>query len=120
MQSADPTWPLLVLAAIQVVDAVLSHRPARFVADCLDDVHLPRRFWWVLTPVKLAAALGLVLGAWVPEIGFAACVGLVVYFVLAISAHIRARDFGRNLFVNAIGMLLLSAGTLIVCFLSWP
>ena len=118
MDAADPTWPLFVLAAIQLVDAAISVKPIAPVAACFDDVGFPRRFWWVFPPIKVAAAAGLVVGVWVPEIGLAACLGLVVYFVLAIGAHVRARDFGRNLFVNAIGMLVLSVGTAYLSFLS--
>jgi hypothetical protein len=118
MDAADPTWPLFVLAAIQLVDAAICVKPIGPVAACFDDVGFPRRFWWVFTPIKLAAAVGLLVGAWVPEIGLAACIGLILYFVLAIGAHIRARDFGRNLFVNAIGMLVLTVGTTCICFVS--
>ena len=42
----------------------------------------------------------------------------MVYFLLAIGAHVRARDFGRNLFVNATGMLLLTVGATYVSFVS--
>ncbi len=118
MDPADPTWPLLVLAAIQLGDAAACVKPMAFIAACFDDVNFPRRFWWVFTPIKLTAAVGLVVGVWVPEIGLAACLGLVLYFVLAMGAHVRARDFGRNFFVNAIGMFVLSVGTTYVCFLS--
>jgi hypothetical protein len=118
MDPADPTWPLFVLAAIQLGDAVASHKPMKFAADCFEDVGFPREYWWVFAPIKLLAAAGLVVGAWVPEIGLAACLGLVLYFLLAISAHVRARDFGRNLFVNATGMLLLTAGATYVSFVS--
>ena len=118
MNVADPTWPLFVLAAIQLGDAAACVKPLAFIAECFDDVNFPQRLWWVFTPIKLVAAIGLVIGAWIPEIGLAACLGLVAYFVLAIGAHVRARDFGRNLFVNAVGMLLLSAGTTYLCFVS--
>ena len=118
MHVADPTWPLFVLAAIQLADAAACVQPIAPVARCFDDVGFPRRFWWVFTPIKLAAAVGLLVGVWVPEIGLAACIGLIVYFVLAIAAHTRARDFGRNLFVNAIGMLVLTVGTTHICFVS--
>lgn len=118
MDPADPTWPLFVLAAIQLGDAVASYRPMKFAADCFDDVNVPREYWWVFTPIKLAAAVGLVIGVWVPEIGLAAGLGLVLFYLLAITAHIRARDFGRNLFVNASGMLLLTAGATYVSFVS--
>ena len=118
MDLADPTWPLFVLAAIQLGDAVASYRPMKFAADCFDDVNFPREYWWVFTPIKLAAAIGLVIGVWVPEIGLAAALGLVLFYLLAITTHIRARDFGRNLFVNASGMLLLTAGATYVSFVS--
>ena len=118
MDAADPTWPLFVLAAIQLVDAAICVKPITPVAACFDDVGFPRRLWWVFTPIKAAAAVGLLVGVWVPEIGLAACIGLVLYFVLAIGAHVRARDFGRNLFVNAIGMLVLTVGTTYICFVS--
>jgi hypothetical protein len=39
------------------------------------------------------------------------CAALVAYFVVAIAMHVRAGDYGRNLFVNAIGMLILSTST---------
>ena len=118
MDVADPTWPLFVLAAIQLGDAVVSFKPMTFAAECFEDVNFPRKYWWVVTPIKLASAAGLILGAWIPEIGLAACLGLIVYFLLAIGAHVRARDFGRNLFVNATGMLVLTAGTTYLCFVS--
>ena len=35
----------------------------------------------------------------------------MAYFTLAVAAHIRVRDFRRNLFVNAFGMLGICAAT---------
>ncbi|MGI9084623.1 MAG: DoxX family protein [Aeromicrobium sp.] len=118
MDSADPVWPLLVLAGDPAGRCRGLRAAPPIVRDCLVDVNVPRRFWWMLTPIRLIAATGLAAGVWVPEIGLAACLGLVAYFVLAIGAHVRARDFGRSLFVNAIGMLILSVGTTYLCFLS--
>ena len=103
----SPAWPLLVLAAIQLADALLCIRSAGFVAACLRDVRFPPRYWRLLPPVKLAAAAGLVLGIWVPYLGLLTCAALIAYFIVAIGMHVRARDFGRNLFVNAAGMLAL-------------
>ena len=103
----DPAWPVLVLALITAVDAVLCIRPVRFVAECFRDVRFPERWWWVTPWVKAAATLGLVAGIWVPLLGTATSVALVVYFVVALTFHVRARDFGRNFFVNATGMFLL-------------
>jgi len=107
----DPIWPVVVLAMIQLVDGVLSWRPVAFVAKCFDDVHFPREWWWIFTPIKFAATAGLLAGIWIPYLGAVTCVALVLYFLVAIGMHIAARDFGRNLFVNATGMLVICVAT---------
>ncbi|HWL99436.1 MAG TPA: DoxX family protein [Nocardioidaceae bacterium] len=107
----DPWWPLAALAAVQVADAAFCVKPLGFVRECLTDVRFPRRFWPALTPVKLAAAAGLVLGIWLVPLAVLTSAALVVYFLIAIAMHLRARDLGRNLFVNASGMLLLCLAT---------
>ncbi|MFV9634171.1 DoxX family protein [Mycobacterium neumannii] len=103
----DPWWPLAALALVQVVDGALCVAPVGFIRECLQDVRFPRRFWSILPPLKMAAAAGLIIGIWVPPLAFLTCVALTCYFVVAITMHIRARDLGRNLFVNATGMLAL-------------
>lgn len=113
----DPVWPVIVLAVIQLVDAAMSVRPVPFVAVCLDGVRFPRRLWSLLPPIKIAAAAGLVAGIWVPVLGLAASIGLIVYFLLAIGMHLRAGDFSRYLFLNATGMLVVCVAVLMFCFL---
>ncbi|AQU71071.1 DoxX family protein [Streptomyces niveus] len=103
----DPVWPVVVLALVQVGDGVLCLGPVRFVRECFEGVGFPRGWWWVASPVKFAAAVGLVVGVWVPWLGVVTVWALVLYFLVAISAHVRARDFGRNLFLNAVGMLVI-------------
>jgi hypothetical protein len=44
----------------------------------------------------------------VPYLGLLASVALVVSFVTAIAMHLRAKDVGRNLFLNATAMLILA------------
>jgi len=117
MHTADPVWSVLVLAALQAVDAAMSYRPLPFIADCLRDVRFPERFWPVLTPIKAASALGLIGGIWWAWLGVLTGVCLVVYFVIAVSMHVRARDLGRNAF-NAAVVGVLSAGVTGWCFLS--
>lgn len=113
----EPVWPVIVLAAISAVDGVLCIKPARFVAQCFRDVGWPRRLWWMMPPIKFAAAAGLVLGIWVPGLAALTTACLIAYFLVAISMHIRARDLGRNLFLNATGMLVLCVATALWCFL---
>jgi hypothetical protein len=74
---------------------------------------------WMLRPlavVKIAGAVGLLIGIGVPALGLAAAVGLVLFFVGAISAHIRARDYAS---IPAPGVfLLLAAASLVLRFAS--
>jgi hypothetical protein len=113
----DPQWPVVVLAAIQLVDAVLCIKPAAFIADCFRGVNWPQRLWWLMPPIKLAAATGLVAGLWIPHLAALTCAALVAYFLCAIAAHVRARDYGRNLFLNATGMLVICIAVGVFCFL---
>ncbi|MGH3637216.1 MAG: DoxX family protein [Mycobacterium sp.] len=111
-------WPLAVLAAIQLTDAALCWKPVEFIRDCLVDVRFPRRFWRVLPALKAASAAGLIIGIWFPPLALLTCAALVCYFVVAITMHVTARDFGRNLFVNASGMLALCAAALVFVIVS--
>ncbi|UXA20496.1 DoxX family protein [Mycobacterium sp. SMC-4] len=92
-------------------------KPMAFIADCFDNVRWPRRWWWIMPPIKFAAAAGLLAGLWIPYLAALTCAALVLYFVLAIAAHVRARDFGRNLVLNATGMLTICVATGIYSFL---
>ncbi|MQA95145.1 MAG: hypothetical protein GEV11_11050 [Streptosporangiales bacterium] len=114
----EPWWPLAGLAAIQLGDAALCLGPVAFVRACLRDVGFPRRLWWLLPVIKTAAAGGLVAGIWIPALAVLTSAALVGYFLIAVGMHVRARDFGRNLFVNATGMLLLCTATLIFVLLA--
>jgi len=113
----DPWWPVVLLAVIQIGDAAMCFKPASFIAQCFTDVGLPRALWPVMPWVKVAATAGLVAGLWVPYVGALTSAALVVYFVLAVSAHIRARDFGRNFVLNATGSLVLCVAVFVFCFL---
>jgi hypothetical protein len=55
-------------------------------------------------------AIGLLAGFAVPALGAAAAVGLVVYFICALSAHARVHDLN---IAGAVIFLALAAGSLI-------
>lgn len=112
----DPVWPVLGLAFIQLVDGVLCLGPVAPIAACFDAVRFPRRLWWVFPVVKFTAVAGLLAGLWVPWLGLLTSLALVLYFVLAVAAHVRVRDFSRDLFVNASGMLAICVGVTLGCF----
>jgi hypothetical protein len=68
----------------------LSHRPE--VVASYTRVGVPEEKLNYLAMILLAAAAGLILGlVWAP-IGVAASAGLIVYFVVAVAAHLRAHD----------------------------
>lgn len=106
----DPWWPMAALALVQAVDGALCLRPAAFVARCLTNVGLPEPWWKALPPIKFGAAIGLATGIWWPSLALLTTACLVAYFVPAVCGHVRARDFGTDLLVNANGMLLICAG----------
>lgn len=112
----DPVWPVALLAVIQFVDGILCIGPVKFVAECFEDVNFPRKFWWIMPPIKFAAVVGLFAGIWVPYLGAVTCAALVVYFLTAIAMHLTAHDFGRNLYLNATGMLLVCLATSVFSF----
>jgi hypothetical protein len=82
----------VLLAALLVVTAArkLSHRPA--VVATYRRVGVPEDRLNQLAVLLLAGASGLVVGLWWEPVGVAAAAALVAYFLLAIGAHLRARD----------------------------
>jgi hypothetical protein len=66
--------------------------------------------------IKFAAAGGLT-GVWIPVLGALTTGSLVLYFIIAIAMHVRMRDLGRNLCLNATGMLTMCTATLAFSFL---
>lgn len=89
MPSLCSSPALLVLTAVRKlghVDAVVAtYRRVGVPEDKLN----------YLAYTLLAGATGLVAGIWWPPIGVIAATALIVYFVLAIGAHLRSRD-SRN------------------------
>lgn len=79
------------------------------IVVAMDQAGVPRGLLPVLGVLKAAGAVGLLIGFAVPVIGTAAAVGLVLFFILAILAHVWAGD---RQFGPAAGFLVLSLGAL--------
>ncbi|MBV9516443.1 MAG: DoxX family protein [Mycobacteriaceae bacterium] len=82
----------LVLAAFQAGDAVACAIPLPIIKKILDDLGVPPDVRWVLPVSKAAAAIGLLSVVRFPGLARLTTAMLTVYFVLAVGAHIRARD----------------------------
>jgi hypothetical protein len=91
--------------------ATLNFVGAESVKLVADRVAVSQR-WMIPFGILLAAgAVGLVIGFAVPALGIAAAIGLVLYFIGAITAHVRANDRGVG---GAVFFLTLALGALIV------
>lgn len=73
--------------------AITDFVAAEWVLKNSAEVGVPRSWLPWLATLKTAGGVGLVVGFWVPLIGIAAAVGLVLFFVGAVGAHVRARVF---------------------------
>ncbi|MGO9033382.1 DoxX family protein [Mycobacterium sp.] len=67
----------IINAAVGIADFI----PAGFVLANSAKVHVPRSWLPTLGTLKLAGALGLLVGLGLPVIGIAAATGLVLYFI---------------------------------------
>jgi hypothetical protein len=99
----------VITAAVGVADLI----PAGFVLANSAEVHVPRSWLPMLGTVKLAGAIGLLVGlVALPAIGIAAATGLLLFFIGALIAHVRARALYNIAFPGA--YLALSAGSLVL------
>jgi DoxX-like family len=60
-----------------------------------------------LASCEIAGAAGLLAGLWYAPLGIAAAIGIVLYFIGAVGAHLRKRDF-KGL-PNALVILIFAA-----------
>ncbi|MBQ0854695.1 DoxX family protein [Streptomyces sp. BH-SS-21] len=67
-------------------------RPKRLV-DQMSTIGLPYGALPFLGVAQIAGAGGLVIGLWWAPLGIAAAVALTLYFIGAVAAHLRARDY---------------------------
>jgi SNF family Na+-dependent transporter len=89
--------------------ASLNFVGAESVKVVADRVHVSRRWMMPLGTLLASGAVGLVTGFAVPALGVAAAVGLVLYFVCAVIAHLRVGDRQIG---GAVFFLLLAAAAL--------
>lgn len=102
---------LTILAALaNGYAASLNFAGAPSVKAMADRLEVPRKSMVPLGALLAAGAAGLLLGLAVPSLGSAAAIGLVLYFVCALTVHIRARD--RDV-AGAICFLVLAVGALV-------
>ncbi|MBF6209846.1 DoxX family protein [Nocardia puris] len=100
---------VLALGAAASGVGTLTRQPQ--IVDIITAVGFPADRIWILGALKVAGAVGLLVGlAWWP-LGVAAAVGLVAYFCGALAMHLRARRFD---IAPATGFLVLSVVVLVL------
>jgi hypothetical protein len=90
--------------------ASLNFVGAESVKVVADRVHVSQKWMIPFGLLLTAGAAGLLVGFGVPALGMAAAAGLVLYFIAALSAHLRAHDRGVG---GAVTFLVLAAAALI-------
>jgi DoxX-like family len=84
----------LVCIVANAFVAVADYVKAGFVLKNSAEVHVPESALPYLATLKLAGVIGLVAGLTVMRwLGVAAGIGLILFFIGALVAHIRARVF---------------------------
>ena len=99
----------IVAALASGYAACLNFVRAESVKVVADRVRVSRRWMVPLGTLLASGAVGLLAGFVMPALGTAAAIGLVVYFICAVSAHLRVRD---RQFGGAVFFLLLAAAAL--------
>ncbi|MGW6057648.1 DoxX family protein [Streptomyces sp. NPDC055189] len=111
---------VLFVATLMCIVAVVSialadYAKAGFVLKNSAEVHVPATALPYLASVKLAGAMGLVLGlSGAHWLGLAAGAGLILFFTGAVFAHIRARVFYNIAFPGLYLLLAVATGAYMV------
>jgi amino acid transporter len=97
-------------ACMNFYAASLDFCGAESVKAVADRVQVSRKWMVPLGTLLLCGAAGLLAGLVVPALGIAAAIGLILYFICAVSAHLRVRDRAVG---GAIFFLLLATASLV-------
>lgn len=82
----------VLLAAVVTASGLGKATKAAPIMEGMTTVGVPESRVPLLAVPLLAGAVGVVVGLWIEPIGIAAGIGLVLYFLLAVGAHLRVKD----------------------------
>jgi hypothetical protein len=99
------------LAAFHAIDAVGCAVQLAPIKKILDDLGIPEDIRPVFPVVKAAAAVGLASVSRFPALARLTTAMLTLYFVLAVSAHVRVRDKVINTLPAALFLAIFAAMT---------
>ncbi|MFI0544440.1 DoxX family protein [Streptomyces sp. WSLK1-3] len=93
--SVAHTLVTLLAAAMAGYSGIVVLTRADWIVKALTDYDVPRTWWNLLAAAKIAGAVGLLVGLFLPYVGLAAGVGLVLYFTGAVVTVARARWYSH-------------------------
>jgi hypothetical protein len=102
----------VLAAALNGWAATTDFTGAKSARDNAAKVEVPLSWLLPLGGLKAAGAVGLLAGIAVPIIGVAAAIGLVLFFVCAVFAHLRVGWYSTLAFPGT--FLLLAVGALVL------
>jgi hypothetical protein len=100
---------MVILALSARMKLVLDQRAVDVIGGV---VGVPLGVFPVLALLEIAGGVGLMAGIWLKPLGVAAGAGLVTYFAVAITSHLRVRDLSAEHVLPAVFLLMLSAAAL--------
>ncbi|MCY0944432.1 DoxX family protein [Streptomyces antarcticus] len=101
----------ILLALALTASATFTLRRNDQILASMRKVEVPDSWLPRLAALKAAGAAGLVAGLWIPPIGAAAAAGVTLYFIGAVIAHLRVKDYEL---APATVLALLAAAALIL------
>jgi len=82
----------VILAAILVISGRGKLVKDERIVASISRANVPLSWYPPLAACEIAGAVGLIVGIWWPPLGIAAAIGVVLYFLGAVTAHVRAGD----------------------------
>lgn len=106
----------VVTAAVNLWAAIGDFLHTQSTMKNVATVEVPSSWLVPLGLLKTAGAMGLLVGIVIPVIGVAAAIGLVLFFVCAVFAHLRVRWYSTLPF--PVTFLVLAVGALVTRLLA--
>ena len=82
----------LLLAAILLASSAAKLTRKEQIVTGLTSIAVPLEWFPRLASLEIVGAIGLVVGLFVPAVGVAAAIGIILYFIGAVRFHVVAHD----------------------------
>ena len=105
----------LLLAAVVLGSGASKLAGASVQRTAMESVRFPVERMWVLGALEVLGGIGLVVGLWWAPIGVAAGIGVALYFLGAVIAHLRVGD---RAFAPALLFMLLAVAAVVLRLLT--